>query len=601
MGKINTIRSILKNSKRILVVAWRTDRVMFLTMCFLVLVGASFPIVLSYIFRFVLDKIVESASTLQVVSVSLLSLFAFRYVIDFLVDVKSVYHYDYIENVFWKKFEDTLTLDFLHKISHLDIPHFENSGTQNLIQKARQSYPWRHNNFIFGLLYGATSFGTFIGALITLIPFGVWIPFVMMVATIPRFYFKNKYIKIEWALYNRNITESKELSYLKNLLDDPSSVKELKVTQAEDFLLDRVRKLQNFIYKSFKEPLKKYLPSFYGAVLFEAATLFILAYFKLPLVVKSAITIGTFTFYIQMLDRISQSVQEIVTQFSRLNEQNLFIGDYFDVLELPKVIIEKVPALEFDKIEPPMIEFKNVSFRYDSSGPDILKNISFSLKPKEHLAIVGPNGAGKTTLVKLLLRFYDNQKGTILINGVDLKNIKLNNWYRFVSILFQDFVKFMLSIKDNILMGNTGIFDKRKMEEAAYKSGAKDFIEKLPKKYEQRLGKRFEDSAELSQGQWQRLALARAFYEAAPILILDEPTSAIDIETEAKIFENLDNLYRDKTLILISHRFSTVRKADKIIVLKDGQIAEEGNHDTLMKKSGIYARMFKKQAEGYIE
>ncbi len=601
MGKINTLRSILKNSKKILAVAWRADNVMFLIMCFLVLIGAAFPIVLSYIFRFVLDKIVLATNTLQVISVSLLSLFAFRYIIDFLVDIKSVYHYEYIENVFWKKFEDTLTLDFLHKISHLDIPHFENSETQNLIQKARQSYPWRHNNFIFNLLGGATSFITFIAALIVLIPYGVWIPLVMVAATLPRFYFKSKYIKIEWSVYNQNIAGSKELSYLKNLLDDPNSVKELKIAQAEESLLDRVKKLQSFIYNSFKEPLRKYLPSFYGAVLFEAVTLFVLAYFKLPLVVKSAISIGTFTFYIQMLDRISQSIQEITSQFSRLNEMTLFIDDYFSVLELPRLIKEKESAVEFDKIEPPKIEFKNVSFRYDQNGPDILKNISFSLKPKEHLAIVGPNGAGKTTLVKLLLRFYDSQKGTILVNGVNLKDIGLNNWYKFISILFQDFVKFYLSIKDNILMGNTEIFNKAKMEEAAYKAGAVDFIEKFPNKYEQRLGKRFDDSVELSHGQWQRLALARAFYEAAPILILDEPTSAIDTEAEAKIFENLDALYRDKTLILISHRFSTVRKADEIIVLKDGKIAEEGNHETLMKKSGIYAQMFKKQAEGYIE
>jgi ABC-type multidrug transport system fused ATPase/permease subunit len=596
-----TIRIIFKNVKRILKVAWRTDKAMFLILLLMVAIGASFPIALSYLFRLVLDRIVETANTLQIVSISLLSLFAFRYIIDFIVDLKSIYHYDYIENVFWKKFEDVLTLDFLKKISRLDIPYFENSETQNLIQKAKQSYPWRHNNFIFSILYGATSFGTFIGALVTLIPFGVWIPFVMVAATLPRFYFKNKYIKIEWAIYNQKIIEAKELSYLRMLLEDPSSVKELKVAQAENSLLNRVKNLQGRIFESFKGPLKKYLPSFYGAIFIEAAVLFILAYFKLPLVVKSAITIGAFTFYIQMLDRISQSVQEIVNQFSRLNEQNLFVGDYFDVLELPKKIIEKVPGLEFKEIAPPVIEFKDISFRYDEAGPEVLKNISFSLKPGEHLAIVGPNGAGKTTLIRLLLRFYDPQKGQVLINGVDLKDLKLSNWYKFISILFQDFARFMLSVKDNILMGNTEVVDEEKMKEAARKSGAAEFIEKLPNRYEQRLGKRFEDSAELSQGQWQRLVLARAFYEAAPILILDEPTSAIDIEAEAEIFENLDELYQDKTLILISHRFSTVRKADKIIVLKDGQIVEEGNHNSLMKKSGIYARMFRKQAEGYIE
>ncbi len=601
MEKTSAVRTIFKNIKRVLKVAWRTDRGMFLILLFLMAIGASFPIALSYLFRLILDKIVQTTNTLQTVSISLLSLFAFRYVLNFVVEIKSTYHYEYIENVFWKKFEDILTLDFLKKICHLDIPYFENSESQNLIHKARRSYPWRHTNFMFGLLGGATSFGTFIGALITLIPFGAWIPLVMVAATIPRFYFRNKYTKIEWAVYNQKVVEAKELSYLGMLLDDPNSVKELKVAQAEDTLLERVRKLQERIYNSFKNPLKKYLPSFYGAILLEAAILFILAYFKLPLVVKSAITIGTFTFYIQMLDRISQSIQEVANQFSRLNEQNLFIGDYFDVLELPKKIIEKTPGVEFEKITPPEIEFKDISFKYDASGPNILKNISFSLKPGEHLAIVGPNGAGKTTIIRLLLRFYDPEKGAILVNGIDLKELKISNWYKFISILFQDFAKFYLSVKDNILMGNTEIADEEKMKEAAQKSGAAEFIEKLPNKYEQRLGKRFEDSAELSQGQWQRLVLARAFYEAAPVLILDEPTSAIDIEAEAEIFDNLDELYENKTLILISHRFSTVRKADKIIVLKDGQIIEEGNHNSLMKKAGIYAKMFRKQAEGYVE
>ena len=595
------LKSVFKNSKRILKVAWRADKGMFLILCFMVFIGAVFPIALSYLFKLVLDKIIVTMSTLQVVSISLLSLFAFRYVVDFLIDIKSIFHYEYLENVFWKKFENILTIDFLEKISHLDIPHFEDSETQSLIQKARQSYPWRHNNFIFSLFYGATSFGTFVGALIALTPFGIWIPFVMAAATIPRFYLKNRYIKIEWTLYNEQAVEMKELAYLRNTLDDPNSVKELKVAQTENALLDRVKKLQDFILKNFREPLKKYLPSFFGAVLLEAGTLFLLAYLKLPEVVKSVLSVGTFTFYIQMLDRISQSIQEIVSQFSRINEQSLFVGHYFDVLELPKIIVEKEPGFEFEKITPPEIKVQNVSFRYEKNGVDVLKNITFSLKSGEHLAIVGPNGAGKTTLIKLLLRFYDVRKGAILINGIDLKDIKLSHWYKFISILFQDFVKFMFSVRDNILMGNMKTIDEKKMKEAAQMADAAEFIEKLPRQYDQRLGKRFEDSAELSQGQWQKLALARAFYEAAPVLILDEPTSAIDADAEAEIFNNLDEIYKDKSLILISHRFSTVRKADKIIVLENGQIVEEGNHETLIKKKGVYARMFRKQAKGYVD
>lgn len=209
--KMSGIGALFKNSKRTLAVAWRTDKRIFLILCFLVLVSAAFPIVLSYLFKLVLDKIIDTKNVLQTVSVGLISLFALRYIVDFLMDVKSVFHYEYIENIFWKKFEDTLTLDFLKKMCHMDIPHFENSETQNLIQKARQSYPHRHSNFIFNLLYGATSFGTFLGALISLIPFGIWIPFVMAVATVPKFFFKNKYIKIEWQLYNEKIIETKEL------------------------------------------------------------------------------------------------------------------------------------------------------------------------------------------------------------------------------------------------------------------------------------------------------------------------------------------------------------------------------------------------------
>jgi len=332
----------------------------------------------------------------------------------------------------------------------------------------------------------------------------------------------------------------------------------------------------------------------------EIVILALLVYLKLPAAVAGAITIGSLTFYLQNLDQISRSSRALAGDINRIFEQNLYVGYFFEVLDLPKVIKEKEPGFTFDEIKPPKIEFRNVSFGYDA-GPMILKNVSFSVQPGEHLAIVGPNGAGKTTMVRLMLRFYDPTKGQILINDVDLRDIKLRNWYKFVSILFQDFVKFSLTIKDNILLGDSSAIDQTKMEDAASKSGAADFINKLPKKYVQRLGKRFDDSVELSQGQWQKLALARMFYESAPILILDEPTSAIDAEAEAEIFDNIDKVYQDKNLILISHRFSTVRNADKIIVLKEGQIVEEGSHKDLMEKGKIYATMFRKQAKGYIE
>jgi len=600
MTKTDVIRQLFKNIKRVFRMAWQTSPLIFTWLIFLTILSSLFPVALSYAFKLLLDAIIKSQNLAGAITVGLLSLFAFRYIIGFVSDVAYTLNYDYFDKTFRQKFENKLTLEFTKKISELDIPHLENSETQNLIQKARQAYPWRLTNFYNFLTNGVLSLGIFISAFAVLIPYGYWIPLIMAISTVPRLYYRNKYVKSEWIRFNQSISESKDLLYIKNLLDDPSGVKEIRVSQAGPKLLNRIKDLQDFLMDTIRKPLKKYLPPFLFTVFFEAMVLVILAYFKLPEIVQGVITIGTFTFYIQNLDRISNSSQGVVGNATRLFEQNLYVGYFFEVLKLSKIIKEKKPGILFDEIRPPKIEFKNVSFSY-AGGPEILKNVSFKIEPGEHLAIVGPNGAGKTTIIRLLLRFYDPAKGQILINGVDLKEMRLSNWYKFVSILFQDFVKFSLTIKDNILLGDIRAINKNRMKDAAVKSGAIDFIDKLPKKYDTRLGKRFDDSVELSQGQWQKLALARMFYEAAPLLILDEPTSAIDAEAEAEIFDNINKVYKDKSLILISHRFSTVRNADKIIVLQNGQITEEGDHISLMEKNQVYARMFRKQAEGYIE
>ena len=573
---------------------------MFFWIILLTVFTALFPVVLSYMFKLLLDAIIRDHSTAGVVSTVLLSIFAFRYILILISEIANNISGWSLEPAFRQKFDDRLSLEFVKKMSELDIPHLENSETQNLIQKARQAYPWRLLNFYQFLTDGIGNVVMFASAVVVLISFGFWIPLVMILATVPRFYYKSKYVKANWQKYNEKVAESKDLGYVRGLLEDPSGVKEIRVSQAAPHLLKRVEHLQEQLFEVIRKPLKKYLPGFLGSMVIEIVILALLVYLKLPAAVAGAITIGSLTFYLQNLDQISRSSRALAGDINRIFEQNLYVGYFFEVLDLPKVIKEKEPGFTFDEIKPPKIEFRNVSFGYDA-GPMILKNVSFSVQPGEHLAIVGPNGAGKTTMVRLMLRFYDPTKGQILINDVDLRDIKLRNWYKFVSILFQDFVKFSLTIKDNILLGDSSAIDQTKMEDAASKSGAADFINKLPKKYVQRLGKRFDDSVELSQGQWQKLALARMFYESAPILILDEPTSAIDAEAEAEIFDNIDKVYQDKNLILISHRFSTVRNADKIIVLKEGQIVEEGSHKDLMEKGKIYATMFRKQAKGYIE
>lgn len=584
-----------------MILSWHVDKRLFLSVIFLTIIAALFPIALAYVLKFVLDELVKAQSQTGVITIALLGFFSFRYFLSLIEEFTYIFLYEYLERISRFKMENHLTYEFTKKLSTLDIAHFDNSETQSLIQKARENYTWRISNFVAenlpGILYATTGL---IGAFTALIPFGYWIPILMISATAPRFIIRRKLTKVQWSVFEQNIPESKELDYLKGQLEDYGALKEIKIFQAAPALLKKLRKLQDFIYENTKKPLKRYISWSYTPVIIETVLIFTVAYFKLSSVVTGVISIGSFSFLISLMDRITNSARQFVSSSGRLYENNLYIGYYFDVLNLPKLIVEKEPGHVFEEINPPKIEFQNVSFNY-LDGPKVLKNISFTLNPGEHLAIVGPNGAGKTTLVKLLLRFYDPSQGDILVNDFNLKEVKIDNWYKFVSILFQDFTKFWLSVKENILLGNSNLIDEGKMKQAAKKSGAEEFIEKLPKKYNQRLGRRFEGSTDLSIGQWQKIALARAFYEEAPVLILDEPTSAIDAEAEEKIFENLYKIYENKTLVLISHRFSTVRNADKIIVLKNGKIAEEGNHESLIKQDGIYAAMFRSQAKGYIE
>lgn len=591
---------LLQNLRKAIKFGWETDHKIFIGIFVLTILGAGVPIVFSYFYKLILDEIIRAQNTVGIITITLITLFSFRYLIDLLDNLRNAFHYEYMERVYWYKLTNEITYKFVEKLSQLDLGHFEDPETQNLIEKARRGYNFRVSNFIFFFSYVVYAAGTFIGSFIVLLPFGFWIPLLMTASIIPRFILRNKYTEVEWNIFDLKTPESKELSYLTWALEDPDHVKEIKIFQAVRPLLKRLRRLQNIIFESQKKPLKDYLASIYIPYVIEFSVLFGLVYLKLGPTVAGLITIGSFTFYTQMLDRLTQSSQQIGNNISKLYEHNLYVGHYFDVLGLQKLIKEPDPGYEFDEIKSPKIQFHNVSFNYQD-GPTVLKNLSFSVEPGEHLAIVGPNGAGKSTVIKLLLRFYDPAKGDISINDVSLKDIKSDHWYKFISILFQDFVQFKLTIKDNIMLGNPDKQDDKKMHDAARKAGAEEFIEKLPKKYNQRLGKKFEDSVELSKGEWQKLALARTFYEAAPILILDEPTSAIDAEAEAQIFDNLYKIYENKTLVLISHRFSTVRNADKIIVLKNGKIAEEGNHESLIKQGGIYATMFRKQAKGYIE
>jgi ATP-binding cassette subfamily B protein len=298
---------------------------------------------------------------------------------------------------------------------------------------------------------------------------------------------------------------------------------------------------------------------------------------------------------------LSEGTTGILDGYSSMSVRSKYVDSYFELLNFPNSIsTSKVAEIVPTNPKPATIEFKNVFFKYPETERFILKDFNLVINPGEKIALVGENGAGKSTLIKLLLRFYDTNDGEILINGINIKNLDLNQWHKQIGALFQDFIKYQFTFKENIIFGNLEKKDDMKaLHDALKQSGAENYLADLPNGLEQIVGKTFDEGVDLSGGQWQKLALARAFFRDAPFLILDEPTSAIDAKAEFEIFENVQKLQKDKTVIIISHRFSTVRTADRILVLDEGKIIEEGSHEKLMKEKGVYAELFEIQAQGY--
>ncbi|MEM6263276.1 MAG: ATP-binding cassette domain-containing protein, partial [Bacteroidota bacterium] len=298
--------------------------------------------------------------------------------------------------------------------------------------------------------------------------------------------------------------------------------------------------------------------------------------------------------------RLRGLLQGILTRFSAIAQSALYLQDLFDFLAInPNITSGK------DAIVPPAtfkegFEFQGVGFRYPNSRKYAVRNLSFTLKAGEKLALVGENGAGKTTLVKLLGRMYDPDEGRILLDGVDIREYDLAAYRKRIGVIFQDYVRYQMNVSENIAVGQIDqLEDQARIRHAAEKSLAEPVIKGLPGQYGQMLGKKFEDGVELSGGQWQKIALGRAYMREAELLILDEPTAALDARAEYEVFQRFSDLTQNKTAVLISHRFSTVRMADRILVLENGQMLELGTHEELLRQDGTYAELFNLQAEGY--
>ena len=599
--RITTIlKEVSGNTRKMLTLAWKMDRKITVLYYLTAGIGALIPLAASYVVKLLIDNLQNAqAGVTPTVPLLIVFILAARYLVTLVENIVYWgYNQTYLDYLFRYKLQNQITLKFHNKISKLDIAYLEDSKTQDLMTKTRDTMQWRLPDFLRVFSYLFRDAIGYTAAFIVLLPYAWWIPFLITLVTIPRLYLKAKYGAIQWSIWGSGAPQARKLWYFNWLLQEHTAIKETRISQSSKALIKKFKEIQDYLFELNKKPLDTYLRISNIPPLLEVLVIIVVAYIFLPPVIAGTITIGSFTFIINMLEQLSGRAANASAKFGELYENNLYINHYFEFLSLPPLVKESKKPTVFKKYLPPKIEFRDVSFQYPN-GPKVLKNISFTIKPGESIALVGHNGAGKTTIIKLLCRFYDVTKGEILINDVNIKKLKLSNWYKFLGTLFQEFVHYHFSVRENITLGAPDKNDDKAVVEAAVKSGASEFIERLPKKYDQMLGREFEDGKELSSGEWQKLAIARAFYEEPPVLILDEPTSSIDAEAEYEIFNNLRKQYKNKTLVLVSHRFSTVRNANRIFVVDHGEIIEKGAHKELLELNGKYAKMFRIQAKGY--
>ena len=598
---VKTLKEIARNTRRMFALAWQTDARITFLYYLSSSVGAMVPLAIAWILKILIDAL-QTTQQLHNPSIPIIVVIvlAARYLITFADGIIYYgFNQSYLDYLFRYKLQNEISGRFHKKIADLDIAYFEDPRAQDLIAKTRETMLWRVPDFMRVFSYLAYNLIAMAAAFVVLLPYGIWIPFVVTILTMPRLFLQAKYGAIQWFIYGSGAPQVKKLWYLTYMLQEPVTVRETRISQSAGKLIKKLKDIQEHLYNLNKKTLDRYIRSLTIPPIVQAVAIFTIAWHFLPSVAAGQMSIGDFTLLIAMLEQLGGRAASASSHFAQIYEDNLYANDYFELLSLPPLIPAPKNPVILDSQEPPTIEFKNVSFSYPGTNKKVLDNVSFVIPSGTSLAIVGHNGAGKTTITKLLCRFYDASEGAILINGIDLRELDLKSWYSHMGTLMQEFVKYHFSVRDNITMNSSGLIDEEAMRQAAKKSGAAEFIEKLDNGYDQILGKEFEDGVELSGGQWQKLAIARAFYDAPPVLILDEPTSAIDAAAEYEIFQNLEQHYKNRTLILVSHRFSTVRNADKIIVIEDGKLVENGTHQLLMEQKGSYSTLFSIQAKGY--
>ena len=493
-----------------------------------------------------------------------------------------------------------IQLMVMEKAASLDLAFYEDPASYDLLRRAQTdsiNRPVMMISTAFGLVQTLLTFATMVAVLLVVSPL---LALLALVTPIPAFIADTRY---GWRGYNIARWGSRllrRMTYLVTLVTTDSYAKEVKLFGLGGYFINRYRLIAKAYYGTQRAQVaRRYMTGFAWGNLSTIATSLTYLYVALQAII-GRLTLGDLTLYTTAASSVQGSIQGILGGFSGMYEHNLYLNNLFELMETKPSMPASAAAV---KVPQPMrgeIRFDNVTFAYPGAEANALTDLSFTVKPGETLAIVGRNGAGKTTLFKLICRLYDPNAGRILIDGIDIRDFDPNELRAQIGAMFQDYVTYQATAAENIGLGNVqDINDRERIEVAGAQAGAAELISGLPEGYDTALGKWFDHGVNLSGGEWQKVALARAFMRDAKILLLDEPTSALDAQAEYDLFERLRSLTRGRTAVYISHRFSTVRRADRIVFLEHGRLVEEGTHADLMKLNGRYARLFRMQASAY--
>jgi ATP-binding cassette subfamily B protein len=494
---------------------------------------------------------------------------------------------------------NTSSVELMNKAATIDLSMYENPDFYDKLDRARRQTTGRVvlMSMVLSQLQDLITIG-FLSA--GLIAFEPWLIVLLVVAVLPSFMSEAYFSRSSYSLVRSWTPQRRELDYLRYIGASVETAKEVKVFGLDRFLADRFGKLAAEYYMLNKSlAIRRTL---WGTLLQIGGVLaYYGAYVLIVLrTISGVLTIGDLTFLSGSFNRLQNQLQSLLSNFTRITESALYLQDYFDFLALEPQIRNLPDALPAPGKVTRGLRFENVGFKYPGTEAWALRHLNFEIRAGEKMALVGENGSGKTTLVKLVARMYDPSEGTIYLDGMDIRKFELESYRKMISVIFQDYVRFSFKAGENIAVGK--IEDVRDLEQvmsAATKSLADAVIAKLPAGYDQMLGKRFAEGLDLSGGEWQKIALARAYMRDADIVILDEPTSSLDARAEYEVFKRFSELAQGKTSIIISHRFSTVRMADRILILKNGEMLELGTHQELLDQKGLYHELFTLQAKGY--